>query len=90
MEPRDIPGWELRGLVIGTLVALSLIPEDPQPQGALFQSALAMTAGLAAAPVAAAFKDPKSLLRGEHLLALSPVYWLLLDLLPGCLSDEFD
>ena len=42
-----------------------------------------MTAGLAAAPMAAAFKDPKSLLRGEHLLALSPVYWLLLDLLQG-------
>ena len=77
------PGLGIAGTVIGTLLALSLIPEDPQPQGALFQSALAMTAGLAAAPVAAAFKDPKSLLRGEHLLALSPVYWLLLDLLQG-------
>ena len=77
------PGLGIAGTCIGTLVALSLIPEDPQPQGALFQSALAMTAGLAAAPVAAAFKDPKSLLRGEHLLALSPVYWLLLDLLQG-------
>jgi len=77
------PELGIAGTCIGTLVALSLIPEDPQPQGVLFQSALAMTAGLAAAPVAAAFEDPKSLLRGEHLLALSPVYWLLLDLLQG-------
>lgn len=77
------PGLGIGGTVVGTLLALSLIPEDPQPKGALFQSALAMTAGLAAAPVAAAFEDPRSLLRGEHLLALSPVYWLLLDLLQG-------
>jgi oligosaccharide repeat unit polymerase len=77
------PELGIAGTVVGTLLALSLIPEDPQPQGALFQSALAMTAGLVAAPVAAAFKDPKSLLRGEHLLALSPVYWLLFDLLQG-------
>lgn len=73
---------------IGTVLAIGLIPEDPQPRGALFQSALAMTAGLAAAPVAAAFEDPKSLLRGEHLLALSPVYWLLLDLLQGAYPME--
>ena len=77
------PELGIAGTAIGTLLALSLIPEDPQPQGALFQSALAMTAGLAAAPMAAAFEDPRLLLRGEHLLALSPVYWLLLDLLQG-------
>lgn len=82
------PELGIAGTVIGTLLALSLIPEDPQPQGALFQSALAMTAGLAAAPVAAAFEDPKSLLRGEHLLALSPVYWLLLDLLQSAYPME--
>src|SRR5262245_40841461 len=77
------PELGIMATTIGTLLAVALIPEDPQPAGALFRSALAMTAGLAAAPAAAAFKDPKSLLRGEHLLALSPVYWLLLDLLQG-------
>src|SRR5262249_7744858 len=75
------PALGIAGTCVGTVLALSLIPQDPQPQGALFQSAVAMTAGLAAAPVAAALADPKSMLRGEHLLALSPVYWLLLDLL---------
>ncbi len=82
------PELGIAGTAIGTLLALSLIPEDPQPQGALFQSALAMTVGLAVGPVAAAFGDPKSLLRGEHLLALSPVYWLLLDLLQGAFPME--
>ncbi|MDQ3011369.1 MAG: oligosaccharide repeat unit polymerase [Acidobacteriota bacterium] len=60
-----------------------LIPPDPEPNWALFPSALVMTIGLAFAPVMAAIRDPKSLLRGEHLLALGPIYWLLLDLLQG-------
>lgn len=42
-----------------------------------------MSAGLATAPVAAALRYPKSLLRGESLLSLAPIYWLLLDLLQG-------
>ena len=78
----------IAGTCLGTLLAIALIPEDPQPKGALFQSALAMTVGLSAAPLAAAFKDPKSLLRGEHLLALSPIYWLLLDLLQSAYPME--
>ena len=49
----------------------------------MFFSALAMAAGLAAAPLAAAIRSPKSLLRAEYLLALAPIYWLLLDLLQG-------
>ena len=46
----------------------------------MFYPALVMSAGLATAPVAAAFRYPKALLRGESLLALAPIYWLLLDL----------
>ena len=42
-----------------------------------------MSAGLAAAPFAAALRYPKALLRGESLLSLAPIYWLLLDLLQG-------
>lgn len=68
---------------LGTFLAVSFIPDDPAPQGALFLSALAMTAGLAAAPLAAAIRSPKSLLRAEYLLSLAPIYWLLLDLLQG-------
>ena len=68
---------------LGTLLAVSFIPDDPAPRGALFLSALAMSAGLAAAPLAAAIRYPKSLLQAEYLVALAPIYWLLLDLLQG-------
>ncbi len=73
---------------IGTMLAVSLIPVDSQSQGALFAPALAMTIGLLTAPVVAAVGDPKSLLRGEHLLAIGPIYWLLLDLLQGAYPME--
>src|ERR1051326_5608677 len=69
--------------VIATTLAILLIPEDPSAEGALFYPALVMSAGLATAPVVAALRYPKALLRGESLLALAPIYWLLLDLLQG-------
>lgn len=69
--------------MLGTVTAVNLIPADPEPNWALLPSAAAMAIGFAIAPLAAAIRDPKSLLRGEHLLALSPIYWLLLDLLQG-------
>ena len=60
-----------------------LSPDDPSSEGALFYPALVMSAGLATAPFAAALRYPKALLRGESLLSLAPIYWLLLDLLQG-------
>src|SRR5215813_2792876 len=69
--------------VIGTTLAILLIPDDPSTEGALFYPALVMSAGLATAPVIAALRYPKALLRGESLLSLAPIYWLLLDLLQG-------
>jgi len=68
---------------IATTLSILLIPDDPSAEGALFYPALVMSAGLAIAPFAAAFRYPKALLRGESLLALAPIYWLLLDLLQG-------
>ena len=72
-----------------TIIAVQLIPEDPTAPGALFYSALVLSAGLAIAPIATALRQPKAILRGESLLALAPIYWLLLDLLQGVYSlDE--
>jgi len=68
---------------IATTISILLIPEDPSREGALFYPALVMSAGLATAPFAAASRYPKALLRGECLLSLAPIYWLLLDLLQG-------
>jgi hypothetical protein len=71
------------GTGMATIIATLLVPENPTSPGALFYTALVMTAGLAAAPVSAAIRHPKALLRGESLLSLAPIYWLLLDLLQG-------
>jgi hypothetical protein len=68
---------------IATAVAILLIPDDPSGEGALFYPALLMSVGLAIAPLAAAVRYPKAILRGECLLSLAPIYWLLLDLLQG-------
>ena len=73
----------LLSTAIATTLAVLLIPEDPSGEGALFYPALVMSAGLATAPVVAALRYPKALLRGESLLSLAPIYWLLLDLLQG-------
>jgi hypothetical protein len=68
---------------IATTSAILLIPEDPSGEGALFYPALVMSLGLATAPIITAIRSPKAVLRGECLLSLAPIYWLLLDLLQG-------
>jgi hypothetical protein len=73
----------LAGTLVGTIAAIVLIPNNPRNAGALVDSGVAMSLGLAFAPAIAAFQNPKSIVRTENLLALSPIYWLLLDLIQG-------
>ncbi|HEY0723229.1 MAG TPA: hypothetical protein VGD41_04425, partial [Pyrinomonadaceae bacterium] len=73
---------------IATALSVLLVPDDPSGEGALFYPALVMSAGLATAPFIAALHHPKNLLRGQCLLSLAPVYWLLLDLLQGVYGME--
>jgi oligosaccharide repeat unit polymerase len=68
---------------MATALAMIMVPENSAEPGALFYPALVMSAGLAIGPAAAAWRNPKTLLRGEALLAIAPIYWLLLDLLQG-------
>ena len=68
---------------MATLLAVIMIPDNSAEPGALFYPALVMSAGLAVGPLLAALRNPKALLRGEALLAIAPIYWLLLDLLQG-------
>src|SRR5215213_247398 len=89
------PGLALRSTVLAiistsmaTTLAMALVPENPAREGALFYPALVMSFGLAVAPLAAAVRYPKTILRGESLLALAPIYWLLLDLLQGVYSMD--
>jgi oligosaccharide repeat unit polymerase len=71
-----------------TVLAINFVPEDPAPTGALFMAAIVMAIGLAGVPIIAAFRYPKSLLLGGHLLAVAPIYWLLLDLLQSAYPLE--
>ena len=57
--------------------------QDPTARGALFGSSLVMSITLVITPLAIVFRNPKAILRADCLLALSPIYWLLLDLLQG-------
>ncbi|HEY2963954.1 MAG TPA: O-antigen polymerase [Pyrinomonadaceae bacterium] len=89
------PGLTMRSTLLAilstsmaTVLATVLIPDNPTEPGALFYPALVMSAGLAIAPLSAALRYPKTLLRGESLLALAPIYWLLLDLLQGVYSMD--
>lgn len=88
-KTRDIvafPIYPVLGLVCAlssTLLALMLMPADPHPAGALFTPALVMTLGLVIPPITACVKQPQAILRAENLLVVTPIYWLLLDLLQG-------
>src|SRR5688572_17060372 len=73
---------------MATALAIVLVPETPTEPGALFYPALVLAFGLALAPVTGAVRYPKTLLRGESLLTLAPIYWLLLDLLQGVYSMD--
>jgi hypothetical protein len=69
--------------VVGTLGSLLLIPTNPTAPGALSASALVMSLGLLLTPLTLVVHNPKAILRADCLLALAPIYWLLLDLLQG-------
>ncbi len=73
---------------VGTFLAVSTLPEDLTSKGALVFPVILMALGLAAAPVMSAFRDARSLLRPEHVLALSPLYWLLLEPVQGLYALE--
>lgn len=47
-----------------------------------------MATGLALAPARAFFANAKSVVRGENLLCLAPIYWMLLDLIQGSFELE--
>jgi hypothetical protein len=89
------PGLSMRTMLLAifstsmaTALAIILVPETPTDPGALFYPALVMSIGLVLGPLTAAFRYPKTLLRGESLLTLAPIYWLLLDLLQGVYSMD--
>jgi oligosaccharide repeat unit polymerase len=82
------PAIGIATVTFATFAAINLIPDHPEPEGALFWPALVLSLGLLIAPALAAIRQPKALLRAEHLLVIAPIYWLLLDLLQGAYSMD--
>ncbi|HSE34182.1 MAG TPA: O-antigen polymerase [Pyrinomonadaceae bacterium] len=71
---------------LGTAVAIYFIPTHGVGIKGLFPSAVAMSLGLMVTPMAAILHQPRAILRGEYLLTLAPIYWLLLDLVQNVYS----
>ena len=74
------------------LIALSVFPADPSPQGALTIPAVILSVGILLVPIARAIKRSPDLLGAENLVAIGYVFWLLLDLIQGAydLRDAAD
>ena len=69
--------------VCGTMAAILAVPDDPQPRGALFWSAVWCSLGLLTAPALGVRNTTQAIFRTENMLMIGLVYWLLLDLLQG-------
>ena len=77
------PEVGIGAVVVGTVLAIALLPQSDAGGENLVGPSIAMSVGLMTAPVLAALRDLRSLLRLEHILPLALVYWLLLDQLQG-------
>jgi oligosaccharide repeat unit polymerase len=71
------------GSIFGVIVAVGLLPEERPGGENLILPAVAMSLGVAAAPLAAMAQNLKAVLRLEHILPLSMIYWLLLEPMLG-------
>ena len=77
------PEVGIGAVVAGTILAIALVPQTDAGGENLVLSAIAMSVGLMTASILAAIRELRSLLRLEHIIPLSLVYWLLLDQLQG-------
>lgn len=73
----------LLAVLAGLVAAVMLLPADVEARGALRLSSAVVAISLGVFPVLASIRDPRAVLRAEHVLILAPVYWLLLDPLQG-------
>ncbi len=74
------------GATVGGAIAWAAIPANPFAAGALMVPAVAMTLGLMISPIVSFFRQPRSMMRVEHLIMVGLVYWILLDLLQGSIG----
>jgi hypothetical protein len=67
-------------IVLGLVLCVATIPEEFQQPGALFWSALSLSAGLLIGPILRIrLDDLRTVLRAENFVLLALIYWIMLD-----------
>lgn len=77
------PAFGVVSTIIGTAGAILTVPNDASLPERYFAPGLIMTAGLAAAPLAAFFRSPRAVLRPEHVTIFGIFFFVVMDLLLG-------
>lgn len=77
------PKLGLSGILVGTFLAILLVPPHNREPGTLVLPALIMSLGLIIVPLRVLFSSPGSIFHPIAITAATPVYWLLLDLIQG-------
>jgi oligosaccharide repeat unit polymerase len=76
-------------ILVGTVLAVMFVPQDPRPPQALFASGAMLTAALLLPAILRLRHGRVQMaLRAENLLMVGLVYWLLLDVLQGAYELE--
>lgn len=82
--PRSLGGALM--IFFGTILAIAAIPFNYQEPHGLLQSSVIMSVALLGPTVFSWKRDLRSLLRGENILMLALVYWVLFEVLQGAFA----
>lgn len=69
------------GIVIGTAMAMLLLPDNYYEPGQLRVCALVMSLGLMSGPIISSLSDIRAWMRAESVMMVGLFYWLLIELL---------
>jgi hypothetical protein len=92
--PTHLPWIGVVGSLLSIAAAQAMIPEQAGIQGALQFTAIIFALCLGAAPVLAGLMSARNFFCAENVIALCPIYWVLLDLIqasyemPGIRRDD--
>lgn len=84
---RPIAGMQytlgMLGIVIGTLMAMVVLPDNYYEPGQLRVAAFALSLGLISAPAISSMTDIRAWMRAESVMMIGLIYWLLIELFAG-------
>jgi oligosaccharide repeat unit polymerase len=77
------PGLNVIIVACSTAAAIALVPANVEPKGALRLSSFVLAIGLSLSMILKVTRNPTAIFHPLNVLAVSPVYWLLLDQIQG-------